>query len=354
MNDHRDNRDVGKSCELPSDDNSCDMDIGIEPPKLSFEYPSKEHCKADLVIINKNIYCIAFKIKTTTPRQYCVRPTMGILPPNSTYTVSISLAVPPETLTSPSSKWKDKFLIVCSRYDGSEDQLSKADLGDLAHKFWSKVENSAGVDGTNQKRFERRIRSEISLRMDALEIRSKKRISRTPPDHSTSYPARESGGINYATGDVVNHSNDKESLQSSRSPQDDPKPSARLSSDQGGAFRPRTLLQSEFGSSKDLSGANNSQYNDANRVDSEQPDYYTLRERSTYADKPTLHPSKKIPRTTKSSQTLLKDLNLSSLHNHLPSQDRKVSPADLLYPPLVYWVLGLSTLFFIIGTSISK
>ncbi|PVD21240.1 hypothetical protein C0Q70_19411 [Pomacea canaliculata] len=79
---------------------------------------------ADLKLTNPTEKRICFKVKTTAPKRYCVRPNSGILEPNKSVTVAVMLQ-PFEY--DPSEKNKHKFMVQ-SMYapDGkieSQDQL---------------------------------------------------------------------------------------------------------------------------------------------------------------------------------------------------------------------------------------
>jgi hypothetical protein len=49
--------------------------------------------KEVLIIQNPNSFPVAFKVKTTTPRQYCVRPNAGRIEPGETVDVQGMCAV---------------------------------------------------------------------------------------------------------------------------------------------------------------------------------------------------------------------------------------------------------------------
>lgn len=86
--------------------------IVLEPDKeLEFARPFTAVVKQTLTIYNQHpTAAIAFKVKTTAPKQYCVRPNAGKIPPNTQCQVQILLQAmredPPEDV-----KCKDKFLV---------------------------------------------------------------------------------------------------------------------------------------------------------------------------------------------------------------------------------------------------
>ncbi|KAF9125622.1 phosphatidylinositol-binding protein scs2, partial [Mortierella sp. GBA39] len=58
------------------------MSIELEPSsQLAFRRPLTEAIKEVLIIRNPTQLPIAFKVKTTAPKQYCVRPNSGRIEP---------------------------------------------------------------------------------------------------------------------------------------------------------------------------------------------------------------------------------------------------------------------------------
>ncbi|KAG0334097.1 phosphatidylinositol-binding protein scs2 [Podila humilis] len=58
------------------------MSIELEPSsQLAFRRPLTESIKETLIIRNPTQLPIAFKVKTTAPKQYCVRPNSGLVGP---------------------------------------------------------------------------------------------------------------------------------------------------------------------------------------------------------------------------------------------------------------------------------
>jgi len=50
--------------------------------------PFTEVVTADLSLINPSDKRVCFKVKTTAPKRYCVRPNSGVLEPKQTVTVA--------------------------------------------------------------------------------------------------------------------------------------------------------------------------------------------------------------------------------------------------------------------------
>ncbi|KAK7469295.1 phosphatidylinositol-binding protein scs2 [Stygiomarasmius scandens] len=87
------------------------MSVYLNPSSsLGFHRPLTQLVKRALTISNPNTQPVAFKVKTTAPKLYCVRPNSGRIEPGQSVEVSVMLQAlkeePPLT-----AKCKDKFLI---------------------------------------------------------------------------------------------------------------------------------------------------------------------------------------------------------------------------------------------------
>ncbi|XP_070574967.1 vesicle-associated membrane protein-associated protein A-like isoform X2 [Ptychodera flava] len=81
----------------------------LEPSsELRFRGPFTDVVSSNLKLTNPTDKKICFKIKTTAPRRYCVRPNSGIVDPNSSVNVSVMLQ-PFEY--DPNEKNKHKFMV---------------------------------------------------------------------------------------------------------------------------------------------------------------------------------------------------------------------------------------------------
>ncbi|XP_047341424.1 vesicle-associated protein 1-2 [Impatiens glandulifera] len=85
--------------------------ISIEPEELQFPFELKKQISCSLQLTNKTDGYVAFKVKTTNPKKYCVRPNTGIVLPNSRSDVIVTMQAQKET--PPDMQCKDKFLIQC-------------------------------------------------------------------------------------------------------------------------------------------------------------------------------------------------------------------------------------------------
>ncbi|KIJ17736.1 hypothetical protein PAXINDRAFT_167707 [Paxillus involutus ATCC 200175] len=77
---------------------------------LGFNRPFAQLVKKVLIISNQNGSPVAFKVKTTAPKLYCVRPNSGRIEPGDSVEVSVMLQ-PMKEEPPLSAKCKDKFLI---------------------------------------------------------------------------------------------------------------------------------------------------------------------------------------------------------------------------------------------------
>ncbi|CAD5117125.1 DgyrCDS5933 [Dimorphilus gyrociliatus] len=83
--------------------------LQLEPyHELRFKGPFTDVVTSELVLKNPLDKKVCFKVKTTAPRRYCVRPNGGIIDPNSTVTVAVMLQ-PFEY--DPNEKNKHKFMV---------------------------------------------------------------------------------------------------------------------------------------------------------------------------------------------------------------------------------------------------
>jgi hypothetical protein len=57
------------------------MSVEIDPVELGFHRPFTQEVSQILKIKNPNHTPVAFKVKTTAPKQYCVRPNSGRIEP---------------------------------------------------------------------------------------------------------------------------------------------------------------------------------------------------------------------------------------------------------------------------------
>lgn len=87
------------------------MSVILDPPsQLFFERPLTVAASETLTLTNAEDEPIAFKVKTTSPKQYCVRPNSGKIEPGEKVQVQILLQ-PFKDEPADDFKCKDKFLV---------------------------------------------------------------------------------------------------------------------------------------------------------------------------------------------------------------------------------------------------
>ncbi|XP_019428243.1 PREDICTED: vesicle-associated protein 2-2-like isoform X3 [Lupinus angustifolius] len=83
--------------------------IEIEPKELQFIFELKKQSTCSVQLTNNTKHYVAFKVKTTSPKKYSVRPNVGILAPKSTCEFIVTMQAQREAPADAASK--DKFLI---------------------------------------------------------------------------------------------------------------------------------------------------------------------------------------------------------------------------------------------------
>ncbi|KAG6518093.1 hypothetical protein ZIOFF_021495 [Zingiber officinale] len=83
--------------------------VGIQPQELKFTFELKKQSSCSAQLTNNSSEYIAFKVKTTSPKRYCVRPNTGIILPRSACDFTVTMQALKE---APSDfQLKDKFLV---------------------------------------------------------------------------------------------------------------------------------------------------------------------------------------------------------------------------------------------------
>lgn len=97
--------------------------VEIRPSELKFTFEVKKQRSCAVHIANITDQYVAFKVKTTSPKKYCVRPNIGVIKPKSTYDFTVTMQA---QRTAPSDmQCKDKFLIQCTvvPFGTSEEEI---------------------------------------------------------------------------------------------------------------------------------------------------------------------------------------------------------------------------------------
>ncbi|XP_075069390.1 vesicle-associated membrane protein-associated protein A [Mixophyes fleayi] len=86
-----------------------DQVLVLDPPhELKFKGPFTDVVTTNLKLRNPSEKKVCFKVKTTAPRRYCVRPNSGTIDPGATVTVSVMLQ---PFDYDPNEKSKHKFMV---------------------------------------------------------------------------------------------------------------------------------------------------------------------------------------------------------------------------------------------------
>uniref|UniRef100_A0A0D9VA08 MSP domain-containing protein n=1 Tax=Leersia perrieri TaxID=77586 RepID=A0A0D9VA08_9ORYZ len=102
----------------------------IHPRELQFTFEVKKQSSCTVHLVNKSNEYVAFKVKTTSPKRYCVRPNTGVIFPRSTCDFTVTMQA--QRTAPPDMQLKDKFLVQTTVVPyGTSDE-------DLVPSFFSK------------------------------------------------------------------------------------------------------------------------------------------------------------------------------------------------------------------------
>ncbi|KAF5735123.1 vesicle-associated protein 2-1 [Tripterygium wilfordii] len=83
--------------------------ISVHPDELKFIFELEKPSYCDLKVVNKTEHHVAFKVKTTSPKKYFVRPNTGVIQPWDSSVIRVTLQAQQEY--PPNMQCKDKFMI---------------------------------------------------------------------------------------------------------------------------------------------------------------------------------------------------------------------------------------------------
>ncbi|KAK8685013.1 hypothetical protein V6N13_041024 [Hibiscus sabdariffa] len=83
--------------------------LNVDPVELKFPFELKKQISCSIQLSNKTDNHVAFKVKTTNPKKYCVRPNTGIVLPKSACEVTVTMQAQKEVPAD--MQCKDKFLL---------------------------------------------------------------------------------------------------------------------------------------------------------------------------------------------------------------------------------------------------
>jgi len=84
--------------------------LQVTPPELKFRFELRKQIPSSLSLYNPTSNYVAFKVKTTSPKKYCVRPNTGMVAPGNTTEVTVIMQQQKETPPDLAA-CKDKFLV---------------------------------------------------------------------------------------------------------------------------------------------------------------------------------------------------------------------------------------------------
>ncbi|MCO5607148.1 hypothetical protein L7F22_061341 [Adiantum nelumboides] len=83
--------------------------LSIQPGELKFPFELRKQVSCSVQLVNTTESYVAFKVKTTSPKKYCVRPNTGVVSPGATCDVTVTMQAQRDA--PPDMQCKDKFLV---------------------------------------------------------------------------------------------------------------------------------------------------------------------------------------------------------------------------------------------------
>lgn len=101
----------------------ADNYLVVTPTELKFRFELRKNIPVTLTLQNPSGDRIAFKVKTTSPKKYCVRPSSGIVEPNASKEVQVIMQAQRDYPPS-FAECKDKFLIQCVKASSDATEVT--------------------------------------------------------------------------------------------------------------------------------------------------------------------------------------------------------------------------------------
>ncbi|KAF2085850.1 VAMP-associated protein [Saccharata proteae CBS 121410] len=111
------------------------MSVELQPPELGFKRPFTSEVSQTLRLRNPHSDPVAFKVKTTAPKQYCVRPNSGRIEPGQDVEVQVLLQAMKED-PPPDARCRDKFLVQSVAVTADKEFTNVASI-------WNHIEQTA-------------------------------------------------------------------------------------------------------------------------------------------------------------------------------------------------------------------
>ncbi|CAH2069090.1 unnamed protein product [Thlaspi arvense] len=109
--------------------------VNIHPTELKFPFELKKQSSCSMQLTNKTSKVVAFKVKTTNPRKYCVRPNTGVVLPGDSCNVTVTMQAQKEAPLD--MQCKDKFLV--QSVTVSDGTTSKEVVAEMFNKEGGRV-----------------------------------------------------------------------------------------------------------------------------------------------------------------------------------------------------------------------
>ena len=97
--------------------------LQVSPSELKFRFELRKTIPVTLSLTNPTNDRVAFKVKTTSPKKYCVRPSSGFVEPNSSKDVQVIMQAQREYPPS-LADCKDKFLVQSVKVTGDTKEVT--------------------------------------------------------------------------------------------------------------------------------------------------------------------------------------------------------------------------------------
>lgn len=105
--------------------------LSVQPNELKFTFELRKQVSTSLRLVNVTSEYVAFKVKTTSPKKYCVRPNTGLVPPQSSAEVVVTMQAQKEMPAD--MQCKDKFLVQSVLVAGGASKDSTQDFFNKEH-----------------------------------------------------------------------------------------------------------------------------------------------------------------------------------------------------------------------------
>ncbi|GAA5833639.1 hypothetical protein JCM3766R1_002597 [Sporobolomyces carnicolor] len=128
------------------------MSVQLSPSsQLGFQRPLTTLVKRTLSVSNHNSHAIAYKVKTTAPKQYCVRPNSGRIEPGETVEVQVLLQ-PMKDDPPAGTKCRDKFLVQSVVITPERENVPLAELWAVVDKDKDKDATDGGLNQIHEQK----------------------------------------------------------------------------------------------------------------------------------------------------------------------------------------------------------